>query len=157
MGKELDVLVPLDRVGLVEPLEVQLAVVERHVRADEVGSDIGHESRGEVPVHVVLLVRALQAAQNGRIGTVFGGDVEASVGFGDGPALVDEGVGHLLEFGKRRCGDELVDAEVAVLEVVLPLLLREHPWRVRQNLVGRHDRPSSNAAARAAASSAFMP
>ena len=52
---ELDVLVPLLLAAAVAPLEVELAVVELEVRAQQVRGDVGGGAVGELPVDVVHL------------------------------------------------------------------------------------------------------
>ncbi len=64
VGEELDVLMPLDRVARVEPLEVQFGVVKDDIGAREIGGDIRNQPRRKAPIGVVLFVGALQAPQN---------------------------------------------------------------------------------------------
>ena len=92
---ELDVLVPLHLFPAVRGLEVELGVVELHVRPDEVGDDVDdRRRRRELPVRLVQVGRRAEPAQPRLVGGVAGVEVEDHVRFGERAALLDELVGH---------------------------------------------------------------
>ena len=83
MWPELDVLVPLDLLATVGPLEIEFGVVKFDIRTDEVFRYVNDRAVGcEIAVKGVLLGREGQAAQARVVGAVAAFQIEDTVGFG---------------------------------------------------------------------------
>ena len=138
---ERDVLVPLHLVAALRPFEIELRLVELDVRADQVGDRIGQRralARGIFPVQRMMIVHAGEPAQarvRGRVALV---EVPGLVRFGDLAAAVDHLVGDGAQLLDPAVGQELLQQDVAVLEIELALLLGQDLRLDRQHLLGRH-------------------
>jgi len=146
MRKELDILVPLHAVRFVEPFEIQLGVMEHHVRTDKVRRHIGHQPGGKIPVDVTCRVGTLQPAQHRMIRTVAGTDVKPVVARGNGFALFDKIFGRRLQHGQNVGGYDLRHADKALFEIILALFLTQNTGGFGQNLFRRHGSSPSRSA-----------
>jgi hypothetical protein len=86
----------------------------------------------------MVVVHAGEAAQAGVLVRVTLVDVPDRVRLGDLAALVHHLVGGRAQALDPRVGQQLLEQDVAVLEIRLALLLREDLRLDRENLFGRH-------------------
>ena len=124
---ELDVLMPFHLFPAARRLEVQLRVVELHVRPDEVAHHVDdHRRRRERPVRLVQIRRRAQPPQSRLLGGVPRVEVEQHVRLGERAALLDELRGHCAQPLQRRGVDEPGHGQPALLPVLGALPVGEH-------------------------------
>ncbi len=140
---ERDVLVPLHLVAALPPFEVELRLVELDVRPDEIGDRVGQRrvvGRRIVPERRVMVVHAGEPAQAGALAGVALVEVPDRVGPGDAAAPLHHRLGGGAQPLDPAVGQEFLQQQVAVLEIELALLLRQHARLDGKDLLGRHRR-----------------
>jgi hypothetical protein len=136
---EADVVVPLHFLAAVGPLEVELGVVELHVRAHQVCDDVRHHRIAAiVPEDRVLLHRIRDAAQARRVGPVRGLEIEDRIGLGHLAAALDELIGRGAQLRDPLLADRLGHEKEPVVEVRLTLLLGQDLRLDGENLFRCH-------------------
>ena len=138
---ERDVLVPLHLVAALRPFEVELGLVEFHVRADEIGDGVRQRrvgARRVFPVGGMMIVHARKPPQARVLAGVALVDVPDVVRLGDAAALVHHLVGGAAQPLDPAVGQEFLEQDVAVLEIELALLLRQHARLDGKDVLRRH-------------------
>ena len=122
----------------VVPLEVELRVVEHDVGPDEIRRHVGKHAGCDLPEQLVLLVGPLQAADSRRLGTMAGREVEDAAGSALAATPFDELVDDGTDSRDLVGAEQRIEREIAVGEIVFPLLLAEDACGLGQYCFRRH-------------------